>query len=140
MVQVTEIALCVLAGLLGLRLSLHLKLPEVQKLVIRLAPTGLRSFTYILGPYTFVLFVIFMVAKWRTHDFGPDEVWELRVSSALGMALSHGSLIVFLAARRILRGDLPQFCPKGHPVRPLARFCDECGDRLFTSSGRLGGA
>jgi len=90
---------------------------------------------YVFFAYSMVNFLLFLAATFAEPLAGssgsgtPPAVfrgfsghWMAFYSAALG--------ILYSAMRAGERGVEPR-CPKGHPVSPFARFCEECGERLI---------
>jgi hypothetical protein len=64
----------------------------------------------------------------------PPEV--VRGFSGHWMAVYSAALAILWSAVKLWDENEEQRCPNGHEVRPLAKFCDECGHPV----GQLGRA
>jgi succinate-acetate transporter protein len=98
---------------------------DVWKAALRGCPVWMRYLFYFFFGYALLNFVLVTIAAPRGgSDLTPMQ--GVRGITGHVMAFySAQSAVLYSAAT--LWGQPPRCCPEGHPIGPLAKFCDQCG-------------
>ena len=117
------------------RLVRNVKPRDYWRAVLRGCPPWLRGMVYVFFAYAMVNFLLFLAATFAEPLAGssgsgtPPAVF--RGFSGHWMAFYSAALGILYSAMRAGERGVESRCPKGHPVSPFARFCEECGERLI---------
>jgi hypothetical protein len=103
---------------------------DTWKVIFRSCPAWMKYMTYTFFGYAMLNFVVFMV-KGSTSGEAVMSPAVVRGFSGHWMAFYSAALsILYAAASR--QTEIPFRCPNGHVVRPLAKYCDQCGMMIPT--------
>ena len=101
---------------------------DFWKAALRGCPSWMKWLTYGLFVYAVVNFTYFLITtvSIAKRSILP-EVAVLRGFSGHWMAFYAAAMSVLYSGTRVPSLDAARRCPQGHPVDPLAKFCDQCG-------------
>jgi len=102
---------------------------DLWKAALRGCPNWMRKMTYGFAGYAivnFIIFVFLMVSHPAINSNEPTPA-TLRGFSGHWMAFYSAALSVLYSATRIKEVDAGRRCRGGHPVSPLAQYCEKCG-------------
>jgi hypothetical protein len=113
------------------------KRKEFWKAALRGCPPWMQKLTFGFFAYALVNFLYFFistVAAGPKHS-GPVDAATLRGFSGHWMAFYSAAMSVLYSSTRIPLLDAVRECIHGHPVGPLAKFCEQCGSSVRSPSG-----
>ena len=91
--------------------------------------------------YAFLNFFIFFIAgiggAAESGSDGDAPPVVFRGFSGHWMAFYSIAMAILYSAAHVREHDDARRCPNGHPVRPSAKFCEECGGEI-QETGKLG--
>jgi len=102
---------------------------DLWKVALRGCPPWMRLLTYGFFAYAFVNFMYFFVvtAGAGSKHSGPADDATLRGFSGHWMAFYAAAMSIFYSSLRIPTLEARRECTQGHPVGPVAKFCEQCG-------------
>ena len=103
---------------------------DIWKVIFRSCPAWMKYMTCTFFGYAILNFVIFM-AKGSASGEGVMSPATVRGFSGHWMAFYSAALSI-LYATGSGKTEIPLRCPNGHAVRPLAKYCDQCGMAIPT--------
>ncbi len=112
------------------RQTREFKQKDIWKAALRGCPVWMRAGLWILSGYGFVAALILPAV-----DGGMDSASNsARATSGIALAFYSIAACVLYSATRADRLDATRRCANGHPVAPLARYCEQCGAPVVTRS------
>lgn len=114
--------------LISQRQMRHAKRSDFWKIAMQGSPAWMRYMTMGLFAYAIVNFIIFIASTAGKPESTGSEITPaaLRGFSGHWMIFYSAALSILYSAHRL--GDrIDPKCPNGHPLSPLAKFCDQCG-------------
>lgn len=105
------------------RLTREFKQKDTWKAALRGCPTWMRRTLWIVVGYSWGAGMLILV-------FGGDRNSPLnsaRAMSAIALTFYSVAVGILYSATRAPSLDRSRRCLNGHPLAPLAKFCDECG-------------
>ena len=106
------------------RLTREFKQKDIWRAALRGCPAWMRRSVWIIFGYCWVSFFVLPAVYGGGMDSSPNKA---RVMSAGVMAFYVIAAAISYSALNADRSDDLIRCLNGHPVQPLAKFCDECG-------------
>jgi hypothetical protein len=105
------------------------KQKDFWKAALRGCPTWMKWLTYTFFAYAIVNFAYFFLTTEGAspHPSRPPDTAILRGFSGHWMAFYSAAMSVLYSSTRIPSLDAGRQCVQGHPVGPLANFCEQCG-------------
>lgn len=102
---------------------------DFWKAALRGCPAWMKWLTYGFFAYALVNFAYFLLtsAIASGHPSRPPQAAMLRGFSGHWMAFYSAAMSVVYSSTRIPSHDAGRRCVQGHPVGPLANFCEQCG-------------
>ena len=115
--------------LVAIRTTGDFRRRDFWKAALRGCPDWMRKMTYGFFGYAIVNFAIFMfttITHPGSHSGEPTPA-VLRGFSGHWMAFYSAAMAVLYSATKVKETDAGRRCRNGHPVSPLAKYCEECG-------------
>ena len=121
------------AALVVIPLAGEFKQKDLWKAALRGCPKWMRWMTYAIFIYAAVNFATFMtVAPLGPQPANvPDPPVVFRGFSGHWMAFYSAAFAIMYSAMIVRRRDPALRCPNGHPVSPVAVYCESCGSRII---------
>jgi hypothetical protein len=113
---------------------------DFWKAALRGCPNWMRWLTYGFFWYAAVNFVVFMAFAPRIPKGAggganaPPAVF--RGFSGHWMAFYSAAAAILYSAIAVANSDPARRCPNGHPVSPLANYCESCGQAVIDAEVR----
>ena len=114
-------------------LTREFKRKELWRAALRGCPRWMRWMTYGFFGYAFVNFALFIVMVPGRGGSSETPLVVFRGFSGHWMAFYSAALAIFYSARHAAEYDRGRQCVAGHPVGPLANYCEECGRPILKS-------
>ena len=92
-------------------------------------PWASRGLNVLFG-YAMLNFVLFSLSEGKGE--GDKAIAEFRGFSGHWMAFYGAAAAILYSATKAEALDRTRRCLQGHPVSPVARFCDQCGSPVST--------
>jgi hypothetical protein len=111
------------------------KQKDFWKAALRGCPSWMKWLTGAFFAYAMVNFAYFFITTavaGSKHSGSPDAA-TLRGFSGHWMAFYSAAMSVLYSSTRIRSLDAGRQCVYGHPVGPLAKFCEQCGSPILES-------
>lgn len=104
------------------------KRKDFWKAALRGCPSWMKGLTYGFFAYAIVNFAYFFLttADGAKHSSPPDAA-ILRGFSGHWMAFYSAAMSVLYSSTRVSSDAGPQ-CARGHPLGPVSKFCERCGE------------
>ena len=105
------------------------KRKDFWKAALRGCPPWMRGLSYGFFAYALVNFAYFIITTagaGAKHSGAPDAA-TLRGFSGHWMAFYSAAMSILYSSTRIATLDQRRQCTQGHPVGPVAKFCEQCG-------------
>jgi hypothetical protein len=105
------------------------KRKDLWKAALRGCPPWMRTLTYGFFAYAIVNFAYFVITTAGAgprHSGVPDAA-TLRGFSGHWMAFYSVAMSILYSSTRMASLDHRRRCTQGHPIGPLAKFCEQCG-------------
>jgi hypothetical protein len=115
------------AILVSSRTTKDFKQKDFWKAALRGCPPWMKHLTYLFGGYAIINFLIFIYLERSGTGHGENDLIKLRGFSGHWMAFYSAAMSTLYSATQIEKFDRQRRCRNGHPVSPLAKFCEECG-------------
>jgi hypothetical protein len=100
------------------------KQKDLWRAALRGCPKWMRRTVWTTGGYSWIAF--FLLPVLYGGGMSSTESGE-RAISAVFMTFWAAAAAIFYSATQYKRVDKARRCANGHPVSPLAKFCEECG-------------
>ena len=113
------------------RLARDFPQKDLWKATLRGAPKWMQWMVYFFLGYAMLNFVVFMflLGDGQTGGEGtPNSMF--RGFSGHWMAFYSAALAILYSALHAEERDKGRRCVNGHPVSPLAKYCEECGQAV----------
>jgi hypothetical protein len=106
------------------RLTRDFKQKDFWKAALRGCPTWMRYGVWVVFGYSWLGFLLIAVLSHGKLDSnqGPSPVMSAVLMTFYGVAFA-----INYSALHVEELDSARRCMNGHELRPLAKFCDECG-------------
>ena len=112
------------------------KRKDLWKAALRGCPAWMRALTYGFFAYAMMNFAYFLITTGGAgaKHSGPVDAATLRGFSGHWMAFYSAAMSALYSSTRIPYVDGGRKCMQGHPVGPLAKFCEQCGSPVRSPS------
>jgi hypothetical protein len=115
------------AVLAAQRLSKNVPQKDIWKAALRGCPAWMRYATYGLFGYAIVNFLVFFLTADKSQGSGPMPPGVVRGFSGHWMIFYGAAFSILYSYVQVGGRDEVRRCVSGHEVRPLAKFCEQCG-------------
>jgi hypothetical protein len=113
------------------RLTRDVKQRDIWRAALRGCPRWMRGSVWTIAGYAWIGFFVFPLL----HVGGMDpEINKARSASAVLLVFYLIPLSVLYSATQVPRFNERARCVNGHPVSPLANFCEQCGARVSSNA------
>jgi len=116
-------------GIIGIRMTRDFKQKDFWRAALRGCPEWMRKAQWVLLGYAWVGFFALPFLYGGGTELLANKA---RSMSAVVLILYSLASTVLFSATRIEKFDLSRRCLNGHPLPPLAKFCEECGAPVQT--------
>lgn len=118
-------------------LTREFKQKDLWRAALRGCPRWMRVMTYGFFGYALINFVVFLLMTSGRGGAYRDASGHLSRFSGHWMAFYSAALAIFYSARHAEEHDRLRRCLAGHPVSPLAKYCEECGQPVHEATRPL---